>query len=67
MEEEYLIIGDISGQYEALINLVKQAPNTIPVSVGDLIDRGPDSKKVINFFKDNGKATNRTSRERRVS
>lgn len=54
--EEYLIIGDIAGQYKALQNLVKQMPNAIPVSVGDQIDRGPDSKKVIEFFKNNGKA-----------
>jgi len=56
MTEEYLIIGDIAGQYEALIELVKQAPNAIPLGVGDLFDRGPESKKVFEFFKQNGKS-----------
>lgn len=55
--EEYLIIGDIAGQYEALTELVEMAPaNAIPLSVGDMIDRGPKSKEVTEFFKKNGKA-----------
>ena len=51
-----LIIGDIAGQYNTLMALLKQCPDEEPVSVGDMIDRGPDSKKVLDFFMKNGRA-----------
>src|SRR5262245_16243438 len=51
-----LIIGDIAGQYKTLLALLKQCPNEEPVSVGDMIDRGPDSKLVLDFFMKNGRA-----------
>lgn len=51
------IIGDIGGQYDALMRLLDKMPaDSIPVSVGDLIDRGPDSNKVVEFFRLHGKA-----------
>jgi hypothetical protein len=56
MSEDYLIIGDIAGQYEALLKLVAQVPDALPFSVGDMCDRGPRSKDVFEFFKNNGKA-----------
>lgn len=50
------IIGDIAGQYDTLMALLKQMPDEIPVSVGDMVDRGPKSKEVLDFFMKNGKA-----------
>jgi hypothetical protein len=44
------IIGDIAGQYQALLKLVEQMPEGETISVGDMIDRGLDSKRVIEFF-----------------
>jgi hypothetical protein len=49
---EYNFIGDIAGQYNALILLLKKMPDAMPFSVGDKNDRGPKSRDVINFFKD---------------
>ncbi len=45
-----LIIGDIAGQYNTLMALLQQCPDDDIVAVGDLVDRGPDSKKVLDFF-----------------
>lgn len=45
-------IGDIAGQYDALISLLAKMPDAMPFSVGDMNDRGPKSRDVINFFKD---------------
>ena len=53
---EAIIIGDIAGQYDALMRLLKKCPDYLPISVGDMIDRGPDSKKVLDFFMAKGKA-----------
>jgi hypothetical protein len=52
---ECLLIGDVAGQYEALMSLLKSCPDVLPVSVGDMIDRGHDSKKVVDHFRDHGK------------
>ncbi len=51
-----LILGDIAGQYKTLLALLKQCPNEEPISVGDMVDRGPDSKSVLDFFMSNGRA-----------
>lgn len=53
---DLIIVGDIAGQYDALMRLLKKCPDYLPVSVGDMVDRGPDSKKVLEFFKEHGKA-----------
>ena len=55
MKNKFAVIGDIHGCYEALSELYgKIIRHTAEVySVGDLIDRGPDSKKVIQFCIDN--------------
>ena len=46
-------IGDLHGCFNELLELLEQVPkNTQIFSVGDLIDRGPDSRKVINFIRD---------------
>jgi hypothetical protein len=44
------IISDIAGQYDTLLALIEQMPNHYTLSVGDLIDRGKQSKKVIEYF-----------------
>lgn len=43
------IIGDIAGQYDALMRLVDKMPPGKIVLVGDIIDRGPDSKRVVDW------------------
>ena len=49
----HLILGDIHGQFDALIRVLKKAdydPSCdILYCVGDLTDRGPDSAKVLDF------------------
>lgn len=44
------IIADVAGQYKALIALTNQMPIGSFVSLGDMVDRGPDSPKVLEFF-----------------
>jgi hypothetical protein len=54
---EYNIIGDIAGNYTGLMKLLDQMPSTaIPLSLGDMIDRGPQSKEVLDFFMEKGLA-----------
>ncbi len=49
------IIGDPHGNYDTLMALVAKLPPDTPLAfVGDLIDRGPKSKEVIEFVKNNG-------------
>jgi len=50
------IIGDIAGNYETLLALLKKMPDGEVISVGDMIDRGPRSKEVVEWFMKNGKA-----------
>lgn len=49
-----LIVGDIHGMYKALVQVLERA-NFDPhadelISVGDLVDRGPDSREVLEFL-----------------
>lgn len=47
---KYNIISDIAGRYNELLKLLDSMPNADAIIlVGDLMDRGPDSKKVIEF------------------
>lgn len=51
-----LVVGDIHGEYEKLINVLKKA-NYIPLNdsiifLGDYIDRGPDSCKVVQYIQE---------------
>ena len=49
-KQKYLIVGDIAGQFDALIRLVAMVPvDTQIILVGDLIDRGPKSFEVIEW------------------
>lgn len=50
------VIGDIGGRYDTLLALLKQMPDDEPVSLGDMVDRGPQSDEVVAFFMDNGRA-----------
>lgn len=45
------IIGDIAGRFDELILLLKKMPPAdLTIAVGDLMDRGPKSKQVIEYF-----------------
>ncbi len=49
-----LIIGDIHGCYDELRDLLDRAAigdDDLIVSVGDLVDRGPDPRGVVDFFR----------------
>jgi len=50
------IIGDVHGEYDALVKLAKKMPDDEFISVGDMIDRGAKSKEVMDFFRKNGRA-----------
>ena len=39
-----------------LLALLRQMPDEEPISVGDMIDRGPRSYEVLDFFRMHGKA-----------
>ena len=55
-----LVIGDIQGCYVELLELVQLAgigEQDRIVAVGDLVDRGPDSPAVIDFFRNTPNAT----------
>lgn len=43
------VIGDIAGRYDELMDLVEQLPDGPIICVGDLVDRGPKSKEVIEW------------------
>jgi len=48
----YCIIGDVHGEYNALLNLVAKTPKGSQlVFVGDLVDRGSQSAHVIRFIR----------------
>lgn len=54
MEEQIYIIGDVHGCYKTLQSLIKQLPKNARLCfVGDLCDRGKNSKEVIEFVKSN--------------
>lgn len=49
-----LIIGDIHGCYQELRDLIDKAglgPKDEIISVGDLVDRGPEDAEVVDFFR----------------
>jgi hypothetical protein len=54
--KKYFVCADVHSFYEPLIEALNDAgfdennPNHILISCGDLFDRGPDSKKVLDFF-----------------
>jgi serine/threonine protein phosphatase 1 len=49
----YLAVGDIHGCYTALVTLAKCIPFTaddVIITLGDYVDRGPDSKAVLDWL-----------------
>lgn len=50
-----IVIGDVHGCYTTLMALIDKFPEEAELCfLGDLIDRGPDSKKVVEFVKGGG-------------
>jgi len=53
-DDRHLIVGDIHGRYEIFQRLLEKAnydpTKDVVYTVGDMIDRGPDSYKVLDFF-----------------
>ncbi|CAA6821816.1 MAG: Serine/threonine protein phosphatase [uncultured Sulfurovum sp.] len=48
----YCVVGDVHGEYKALINLVAKTPKYSQlIFVGDLIDRGSQSAHVVRFVR----------------
>jgi hypothetical protein len=45
------IISDIAGNFDTLQALVSKMPEGYLVAVGDLVDRGPRSREVLEYFK----------------
>ena len=54
MNEQIYIIGDVHGCYKTLLELIEKLPKDARICfVGDLCDRGNNSKEVIEFVKSN--------------
>lgn len=52
--ENIFIITDVHGCYKTLMALISQLPNNAKIVLaGDLIDRGPSSKKVVDYAMEN--------------
>lgn len=53
-DDRHLVVGDLHGRYEVFMRLLDKAnydpAKDIIYSVGDMIDRGPDSVKCVEFF-----------------
>ena len=48
------VIGDVHGQYDLLVKLLEKLPKNANICfVGDLIDRGSQSKEVVKLIRDN--------------
>jgi serine/threonine protein phosphatase 1 len=55
---KHYIIGDVHGEYKTLLALVSKLPKDAKlVFVGDLVDRGKESKEVIAYIRANGHQT----------
>ena len=53
--DNFWIIGDVAGEFDALMELIEKLPKDAKlVFVGDLNDRGPKSKEVIEWVKNSG-------------
>ncbi len=51
--KEYLVVGDIAGNFDALMRLRNLCPGEL-ICLGDLVDRGPDSRKVVEYIMNGG-------------
>jgi len=60
----HCIIGDVHGEYKALLNLISMTPlNSKIILVGDLIDRGEESARVVQFVRQHSLACVRGNHE----
>ena len=51
---KHYVIGDVHGEYDVLLALVKKLPaNAKLIFVGDLVNRGLQSRDVIRFVRKN--------------
>ena len=51
----HYVIGDVHGHYETLVALLSKLPkDSVPIFVGDLIDRGPKSAEVVRLIREKG-------------
>ncbi len=49
-----IAIGDVHGMFDLLLKLIDKLPkNNELCFLGDLIDRGPESKEVVDYVRDN--------------
>ena len=49
----HCVVGDVHGEYRALLNLIAKTPlNSTLIFVGDLVDRGAESAKVVRFVRE---------------
>ena len=56
--KKHYIIGDVHGEYQTLLALVAKLPKDAKlIFVGDLIDRGLQSREVVKFIRENGYQT----------
>ena len=54
-----IVVGDIHGcfeEFQALLSQCKRQPEDQVISVGDLVDRGPDPRSVVEFFMNDSNA-----------
>jgi serine/threonine protein phosphatase 1 len=52
--KNHYVIGDIHGDYEQLLDLVSKLPKDVNlIFVGDLIDRGLQSREVVQYLREN--------------
>jgi len=52
--EKHYIIGDIHGEYQTLLALVAKLPKDAKlIFVGDLIDRGLQSRELVEYIRKN--------------
>lgn len=54
--ERINVIGDVAGNFKTLMALVEKMPTGRVLSVGDMVDRGPRSKEVLEWIMKNGSA-----------
>lgn len=47
------VVGDLTGFYKSFRALARQMPQGELWGLGDLVDRGPDSKNILDYFIDN--------------
>ena len=60
----HCIVGDIHGEYRTLLNLVAKTPlNSTLIFVGDLVDRGNESARVVKFVREHKLACVRGNHE----